>query len=238
MNLGFVGIIDIIVIIVGLIVCFLGFSKGFMNRIIGILGILVIFGLAVFLSSNFAEMLINNNIIYPKIYNGIFSKMAEEVANAGSDATVADIIESALHCPAIIAVFIAGKINCNSTEELPDLVATKLGTYAMHAIAFLILIFAMSLVLIILKVVANSLRKNTLIKTIDGIMGMALYLLIYVAILSLLFWGLRALMENNVLQGNAREFIITDLQLDTEANRLSKFLYNGNLFSSIQELFK
>ena len=209
-----------------------------MRKVIGILGVLVIFGLAVFLCSNFAEMLINHKIIYPSIYNGVYNKMAKEVAEAGSDATVADIIQAALGCPSLIAVFLAGKINVSSTEELPTVVAEKLGTYAMHAIAFLILIIAMSLVLIILKVIANSLRKNTLIKTVDGIMGMALYLLIYVAILSLAFWGLKALMENNVIQGQSREFIITDLQLETNAARLSKFLYNGNLFASVQELFK
>lgn len=239
MNLGFIGLIDIIVIVLGLIVCFLGFSKGFMNKVIGMLGILVIFGLAVFLCANFAEMLITNKIIYPSIYKGIYSKMATEVAEAGSDASVADIIQAALGCPSLIAVFLAGKIDVSSTSELPDVVAAQLGTYAMIGISFLILIFSMSLVLVILKVLANTLRKSTLIKTVDGIMGMALYLLIYVAIISLLFWGLRALMDNDVIQGQARQFIITDLQLENEnASRLSKFFYEGNLFSSIQDLFK
>jgi hypothetical protein len=107
----------------------------------------------------------------------------------------------------------------------------------MKGIAFVILAFAFSFVLIILRILANTLRKSSIIKAIDGIMGMALYLLIYVVILSLLFFILNIMVTKEVITGNALEFIKTDLQLETDELRISKFLYNGNLFNSIKELF-
>ena len=45
------------------------------------------------------------------------------------------------------------------------------------------------------------------------------------------------MVNKEVITGNALEFIKTDLQLETDALRISKFLYNGNLFNSIKELF-
>ncbi len=236
MDLGIVGIIDIVIILFGIMFLFLGFKKGFMNKMIGLLGVLIILALSLVLASNFAEFMKNREWIYPSIYNSIYDNVQNTVNEAGEGASTADIIAKAMNIPSFFASFIASKIEA-TPETLPALVAEKLGTYAMKGIAFLILAFAFSLILIILRILANTLRKSSIIKAIDGIMGMALYLLIYVVILSLLFFILNIMVNKEVITGNALEFIKTDLQLETDALRISKFLYNGNLFNSIKELF-
>lgn len=236
MDLGIVGIIDIVVILLGILFLFIGFKRGFMNKMIGLLGVLVILGLSIVLASNFAEFLKNRELIYPSIYDSVLEKMNAASQEAGEGASSADIIAKALGIPSLFASFIAGKIEA-TPQELPALVAEKLGTYAMKGIAFLILVFAFSLVFIILKILANTLRKSAIIRVIDGLLGMALYLLIYVVIISLLFFILNILVTKGVITGGTLEFIETDLQLNTDALRISKFLYNGNLFNSIKELF-
>ena len=236
MDLGIFGIIDIVVILFGIMFLFIGFKRGFMNKMIGLLGVLVMFALSLVLASNFAEFLKNRELIYPSIYDSIYEKMQAASIEAGEGASNADIIATALNIPNLFASFIAGKIEA-TPAELPALVAEKLGTYAMKGIAFLILAFAFTLVFIILKILANTLRQNAIIKTIDGLLGMALYLLIYVVIISLLFFILNILVTKEVITGSTLEFINTDLQLNTDAFRISKFLYNGNLFNSIKELF-
>ncbi len=236
MDLGIFGIIDIVVVVFGILFLILGFKRGFMNKMIGLLGVLVMLALSLVLASNFAEFLKNRGLIYPSIYDSVFEKMQAVVSEAGEDASTADIIAKALNIPSLFASFIASKIEA-TPAELPALVAEKVGTYSMRGIAFLILVFAFSLVFIILKILANTLRKNSIIQTIDGLLGMALYLLIYVVILSLLFFILNILVTKEVITGSTLEFIKTDLQLDTEAFRISKFLYNGNLFNSVKELF-
>ena len=236
MDLGIFGIIDIVVIIIGILFLIIGFKKGFMNKMIGLLGVLVMLALSIVLASNFAEFLKNREIIYPSIYDSVFTKMQDVVNEAGEGASTADIIAKALNIPSLFASFIASKIEA-TPAELPAMVAEKVGTYAMRGIAFLILAFAFTLIFVVLKILANTLRKNSIVKTIDGLLGMALYFLIYIVILSLIFFILNILVTKEVITGSTLEFINTDLQLKTDAFRISKFLYNGNLFNSIKELF-
>ena len=235
MDLGFFGIIDIFVVLFGILFLFLGFRKGFMNKMIGLLAVLVIIGLSIVLASNFAEFLKNRDIFYPSIYNGIYDNVKETVdANPGS--STADIIGSALNMPSLIASFIASKIDVEPAL-LPEAVASVSTKYIMRVIAFFILVVAFTIVFIILKLIAKAARSNSVIRTVDGVLGMALYFLIYMTIISLLFFVLNIFVTKGVISGGTLEFIQTDLQLNTDSFRLSKFLYEGNIFNSVKELF-
>lgn len=237
MDLGFFGIIDVFVVLLGILVLFIGFKKGFMNKMIGLLGVLVMLALSITLAPNFAEFLKNREIFYPSIYNSIYDKVSAIVAESGEGASTTDIIANALHIPSLIASFIAGKIEA-TPSELPGEVATILGGYAMVGIAFAILALLFSIIFVVMKILANTLRKSTIIRTFDGLLGMAFYLLIYTLIISLIFFILNLMVTKGAITGNTLEFIKTDLQLDTDSFRISKFFYNGNIFNSIRELFR
>lgn len=236
MDLGFFGIIDVFVVLLGILALFIGFKKGFMNKMIGLLGVLVMLALSITLAPNFAEFLKNREIFYPGIYSSIFDKMSSVVQEAGEGATTTDIIANALHIPGLLASFIAGKIDV-TPEELPNAVATQLGGYAMVGIAFAILALLFTIVFVVMKILTNTLRKNSIIRTFDGILGMAFYLLIYTLIISLIFFILNLMVTKGAITGDTLKFIETDLQLNSDAFRISKFFYNGNIFNSIKELF-
>ena len=236
MDLGIFGIIDIVIIVLGLLVLFIGFKRGFMNKMIGLLGVLVMFALAIALAANFAEFLKNREIFYPSIYDSIHDKVKEAVEAAGPEADMADVISNALGIPGLLASFIASKVDV-TTAELPNAVAEMLGNIFMRFIAFGILVLLFTIVLITLKILAKTVRKNSIIRTFDGVLGMALYLLIYVLVLSLFFFILNLMISHDAITGNTLEFIKTDLQLDSDKFRISKFLYEGNVFKSIKDLF-
>ena len=91
--------------------------------------------------------------------------------------------------------------------------------------------------MIILKLIAKALRENKFVKVVDGIFGMALYLFIYLLIVSVFFFVLDILVEKEVISSTTG-FIAEDLQLmDTSKFSMSRWLLNGNLISSIRDLF-
>ena len=69
------------------------------------------------------------------------------------------------------------------------------------------------------------------------IFGIALYLLIYVALVSVVFFVLDILVEKEVISSTTG-FIAEDFQLmNTNNFSLSRWLLKGNLISSIRNMF-
>lgn len=237
MDFGFFGIIDLIVLGLGILAIFIGYKIGFMKKFIGLFGALIIILLSFLLAPTFAQILIKMKIIYPSIYNGVYSSVADKVASSAPDASVEDIIKSSLGALAIFSSLIIKHVNVETKEELPDCVASKAAGYAMNVIAFFILIVIFIILLIILKIIVSCARDSAVVRRVDGILGIFLYFGIYLVIISLLFFLLKIFIDHNVFTGNTYEFFVKDLQLNTDSFRLSKFIYNGNLFLWIKELF-
>ena len=235
MDFGFFGIIDLIVLGLGILAIFIGYKIGFMKKFIGLFGVLIIILLSFLLAPTFAQILIKMKII--SIYNGVYSSVAEKVASSAPDASVEDIIESSLGALAIFSSLIIKHVNVETKEELPDCVASKAAGYAMNVISFFILIVIFIILLIILKIIVSCARDSAVVRRVDGILGIFLYFGIYLVIVSLLFFLLKIFIDHNVFTGNTYEFFAKDLQLNTDSFRLSKFIYNGNLFLWIKELF-
>ena len=103
----------------------------------------------------------------------------------------------------------------------------------MNGIAFLILVVSLLLLFGIAMLVIHILKKNKIIKFVDGVLGMILYLAIAFIIISILFFILSLIM-NQEWFSSAKEWLVVDMMLEDDTKfRLSKALYEGNIITRI-----
>lgn len=237
MYMGFFGIIDVVVIVLALLFMFIGYKRGFMNKMITIICVLVIIGLSVALCGHMAEMMRDNHIFYDGIYKDVNAKVGNAIEEAGTNATVKQVVAKALHLPEWIASLFVLSAQNEIAINYQAAISEKISMLLMKTIAFGFLFVGMIIVMIILKIIANALRENKFVRVVDGIFGMALYLLIYILIVSVFFFVLNILVEKEVISSTTG-FIAKDLQLmDTSKFSMSRWLLKGNLISSIREVF-
>lgn len=248
MYMGFFGIIDAVIILLALLFMFIGFKRGFMNKMITILCVLVLIGLSIMFAGNLSEMLKDYNFFYKNINDGVNASIVSSMTELGSKATAKVVFSRALHLPDWLSwftgMFVSGYGDQVVTasaqyngEFLTTIISNKATMFYMRLIAFTILFVGMTIVFIILKAIANALRENSFIRVVDGILGMALYLLIFAAIVSVVFFVLDILVEKNVISSTTG-FIAEDFQLmDTTKFSMSRWLLKGNLISVIRNMF-
>ncbi|MBR6071976.1 MAG: CvpA family protein [Acholeplasmatales bacterium] len=236
MYMGFFGIIDAVVVVLGLIFMFVGYKKGFMSKMATFVCVLVLIGLSIVLCGHMAEMMKDKDMFYSSIYDKIYSGANSAVAEAGESATVKQALSKALNMPEWIVSLFVMSIKDEPAAGIIDTLSEKTTMFIMKAIAFGILFVGMILVLIILKIIAKGLRENKFIRVVDGIFGMALYLFIYLLIVSVFFFVLDILVEKEVISSTTG-FIAEDLQLGTTNFSISRWLLKGNLISSIRNVF-
>ena len=137
MNWGFTGLLDIIIIVLGLLSLLIGFKKGFMSKMVSLIGIIAIIIFSVFYASQFAGFLKSHNIIYPGIYDNVSSKIIEGWGDK-ADYTVAEAIQAS-GFPGFLANWIAGAVGDVSTAEIVASVSEQIAGWIMNVIAFGIL---------------------------------------------------------------------------------------------------
>lgn len=236
MYMGFFGVIDAVVVLLGLVFLFLGYRKGFMGKMVTIIGVLVLIGLSITLCGNMAEMMRDKDIFYPGISKDIGNSINAAIAEAGENATVKQAVAKALHIPEWIAALLVLSTQNELASAQAGILTEKISMFLMKVIAFGILFLGMLLIMIILKVIAKALRENKFVRVVDGIFGMALYLFIYLLIISVFFFVLDILVEKEVISSTTG-FIAEDLQLGTTNFSISRWLLKGNLISSIRQVF-
>ena len=237
MYMGFFGIIDAVVFLLGLIFLFVGYKKGFMGKMITIICVLVLLGLSITLCGHLAEMFKDNHIFYDGIYDSINASLNDAIKEAGENATVKQAVAKALNIPEWIAALFVLSSQNELAASMVNPLSEKLTMFLLKLIAFGILFVGMILVMIILKIIAKALRENKFVKVVDGLFGMALYLFIYLLIISVFFFVLDILVEKEVISSTTG-FIAEDLQLmDTTKFSMSRWLLKGNLISSIRQVF-
>ena len=230
MDWGFTGLLDVIIVIGALISILLGFKKGFMNKVLSFVGIIAILIFAFFFCTQVAGWFINGGIFYPNIRDGFAHNISERL-NVTPETTCAELISAATAIPTWITQLLANAMGNPSGTEAVNSVATTLATWVMNAIAFGIIFVAGLIVILILKIVTKNLRNITIVKVIDGILGIVLYIGIYFAILTGLFALLNLAMSQNwEWMAPATNWLKVDMQLETESFRISKVLYENNFF--------
>ena len=122
-----------------------------------------------------------------------------------------------------------------SVSEIIVFIANGLTGICMNVIAFGMIFVGSLIVLLILNILVNILRNVNFIKVIDGILGAVLSLVIYLAIVAGLFALLRVFMGQDWF--TIKDWFITDMHLTDDAFRISKALYQNNIFINIISIF-
>ena len=229
MDWGFTGLIDVIIILLGILMIIIGYKKGFMNKALSIVGAIVLFAFAIFYSSQLAGLFKSSGIIY----NGLYSSMLAKIEPNLND-SFAVTLEKGFGIPSflatILAFFMGNPQKGLSAEASAEIVATK----TVVLISFLILFIGGLIVLIILKAITKSLREQKVVKVIDGIFGIFLYLTIYAAVILLVFFVLDIVYKNTT--GGFHDWLAVDLALnDPSKFRIGKYFFQNNFFVQIKE---
>ncbi len=234
MDLKICGILDIVIIIVGIIVAIVGYKKGFMKKMLSLIGIVGIVIFSWSFCGQFAQILKYNNIIYPDIFSSVQGNILANVSESfGPDITTAKLVSYALGVPEFLGGIIANGMSLPETGDLILAVAEYVTMFAMNAISFGILLASLLLLFGIAALLIHILKKNKFIKVVDGILGIFLYLAIYFIILSLLFFIL-SLIINQEWFSSVKDWLNVDMMLeDDSAFRLSKALYEGNVITRV-----
>ena len=223
MDWGFIGLIDVIIILLGILMIIIGYKKGFMNKALSIIGAIVLFAFAIFYSSQLAGVFKSSGFIY----NGLYSSMLEKIRPNLND-SFAVTLEKGFGIPSflatILAFFMGNPQKGLSAEASAEIVATK----TVVLISFLILFISGIIVLVILKAITKSLREQKVVKVIDGVFGIFLYLTIYAAVLLLVFFVLDIVYKNTT--GGFHDWLAVDLALnDTSKFRIGNYVQR-NIF--------
>ncbi len=237
MDLKICGIVDIVIILGALIMLVVGYKKGFITKILSIASILLIIVFSFLFASTLTGYLKEWNIIYPNILdaitNNINSNLAEKSIEA--DSTVVHTVSVFLGMPEWLCQPIVNFMGNNvptETSELVKMVADTLTRWSCNVISFFIIAFGVILVIGIAKLIASIFRQSRVFRFVDGVFGILLYEVIYIAIISVLFFILYFVYEKaNITALN--DFINVDFQMNTEKFRMSKWLLENNLLKTL-----
>lgn len=232
MDLGFCGIIDIILVIFFILALILGAKKGFLERFrklaTGIIGLII----AILFCRQFADYLISNNVFKESIYNNVYNNIiTSEAFQNGSDASS---VLSSLGFPKIIAEYLASGF---SGVDIASGLADQVYSLFMAIISFVILLVGCWVVSFLLKLLIKFLRNNVVIRIVDGVLGVVLYAFLAICIVYIVFFLLSLFIQIPGLEG-FRDFVTVDMQLNNpDEFRLSKYFYENNILINFFKLF-
>ena len=237
------GLLDIIIVVFGLIFIVLGYKKGFIKKILSIVGFLAITIFAFIYCKQLASFLIEKEIIYPSIYNPILEHLLIEAAKEGLEptSTLTDFLTTALQIPAPLSQLFSKVLDVSgSVEEMCVGISVFVSTIAMNIISFFLIVVGTSIVVLILKLVTNIMRKVTIIRIIDGILGAGLYFAFFLIIVYVCFTVIQISMEYSWFV-EVKNFLIIDMKLPVNGEqtpfRLSRFIYENNVLYKLIEMF-
>lgn len=235
MNWGFTGLLDVIIVVLGLLALLIGFKKGFMSKMVSLIGFIAIVIFSIFYASQFAGFLKNHGLIYPGIYENISSKITEGLGDKASY-TVSEAIQAS-GFPGFLANWISGAVGDVPASEIISAVSEQIAGWIMNVIAFGILFVICLIVLITLKIIIKVVRNATFVRVVDGILGAVLYLALYLVTITALFALLNIFYYQDWF-AQAREWLDVDMAMGQDSFRISKALFERNFFVVIISMFK
>ena len=236
MKTWFIGLIDIILIVLALIVMFLGFRKGFMKKALGIVGIIAIIIFAFLYAGQLADWMTKVGIPPAEaIYNRVYDKASISFPEGASGQ---DIFQQVFgNFLGTVVYFLIGKPQL-STESFAEFAATNMTHFVMTIIAFFVIVIGVLIVIGILKLIANLLRESKLIQVIDGVLGALLSLALFAAVVCVVLMVFRLVIENQTsIEGGFLRWFCDDLHLDDDSFRITKALYNHNVIYNLVHIF-
>ncbi len=234
MDLKFCGILDIILVLAIIVSLIIGAKKGFLEKFISMGSWLMALILAFIFCSRLADLFIANNIIVGGIRENILTNIQNTEAFKSGATDPTKFFEE-LGFPNIIANLINNSVDMDATTIANNL-ADGISRMFMVVISFLILFFGILIGLLVLKLIVKLIRQATLVRVVDGILGVGLYGLLSIITIYVAFFVLSLLMQIPAFDA-LRNFMITDMQLNTDKFRLSKYFYENNILINFLKLF-
>lgn len=236
--LNLFGLMDIIIVAIIVILTIIGWKSGFLLKVIKLASSL--FGLiaSILLARPFSTVL--DKWFGEGIALKIEEFLLERISNGDAQATEENIriALADMALPEFIMDWIIDKVNTQETiTAFVDTLTPLLKSLILLLIAFVVLFFGSMLVFMLLKVLAKMITSIPVIKQVDKVLG-ALFGLFKAAVLIYVVLFLIGLLMpvpaiNDLLGG----FLTTDMQLETEEFRLSKWLYDNNVLKYIVFVF-
>ena len=236
--LGIFGLIDVLIVISVVAMVILGWKKGFLLKIVEMASSL--FGLiaSLLLARPFSHLL--DKWFGASIETKLEAHFLEQSPALSQNVTEPNLRQALedLSMPDFITNWISDSVDYEEvTQSIIDTITPLFKTMILLVLAFVTLFIGSLIIFFFLKILSRLITQIPIIKQIDKVLG-ALFglfkvtMIIFILLLFLSF--ILAVPGINQLIG---DFVNEDMQLQSEAFRLSKWLYDHNIFRFIINVF-
>lgn len=236
--LNLFGVLDILIVIAVVFMVYMGWKKGFLLKIVelasGLFGLIA----SLLLTRPFSRLLDNwfGADIEGKIRNHFIEKnpaLTSELTEPKLKQALQD-----LSMPEFMTKWISDSIDYEAaTQSIIDAITPIFKMMILIVIAFVTLFIGSMLLFFFLKILARMVTKIPVIKQVDRVLGLFFGLFKVVIVVYILLLILSFVLAVPGINNLIGDFISVDMQLDTNSFRLSKWLYNNNIFRFIINVF-
>jgi len=237
MNLGFFGIIDVLIVVSVVIFAAIGWKKGFLLKIVEMAS--SVFGLiaSILLARPFSGVLdkwfgeaIDGRIHEYLITRPLFSAELTEMNVRAAF--------SEMSLPDYLIDWIVKGIDFEAMGlSIVDAIQPLIKGLILLVLAFLVLFLGSIIVFFFLKILAKMITKIPFIKQVDKILGVLFGLLKITVIVYILMFILALVITVPAINNLIGDFLAVDMQLGTDKFRLSKWIYDNNVLRHIIDVF-
>ena len=224
-------------IVIGIVVLFgiLGYARGFINILLGILKSLSSFVISFFLAKPFGNLLYNvglGNVISRELEKNIFSgkEIFDIVINSENKELV---IKKALETVSI-PEFLHDIIYRIGDNLIGEIETQTVGQLCCIIIGFVVLMLCSGIIFFLLRKVLKQIKKVRFIRRVDRILGLVVNACFALLLISLVFFGIAAI---TTVIPSFNETITELLNLNSNEFSIAKWLYENNLIIKLFELF-
>ncbi len=231
-------ILDIILIALFLIVVIIGYKVGFLTTLLKLTSALSGIIIAICFTEPVTNLAIEwelDNSIEQTIYTNITTSDAFKAYTEGGTGVegINNLLQE-LGLPSFISNFVASKI-VDSVDplEIATSISQSVSYVFMFIIVFLILLIFSSLAFFILKLIVKSIRKSVgVFRVLDGIVGIAFYLLIFMLIIYIAFLVISLILQSAPADSGFVLFMEEQLHLNDEEFGIAKYIYKNNMLGN------
>jgi uncharacterized membrane protein required for colicin V production len=237
----YIGILDIIVIVLLIVGLLLGFIIGFSRILIKIANWICGMFVSLILCAKFAKVL--KWIFGDPIYNHFYKKVmnTESLQNLTGSETAQEGLAAVLKdlgIPGWLSKFISkgfsGESTASIAESISDTIASGITKAILLILSFVILWVGLSLIILLIKLHIEDLRENHTFMVIDGMLGSILGIIVMFFILEIVFYIVTLADASN----NVMNFLNRDMRLETYSGfGLARWFYSHNWIKAFLDLF-
>ena len=234
-------ILDITIILLFLGFVFLGYKVGFFSTILKITSALSGIILAICLTKPVTGLVIDwgmGDKLEDRIYTNITTSEAfTAYIEGGEGADGIDFLLEELGVPAFMSSFIASKIaeNVEPLEAARE-VAGSIRHICIFFLTFIALAICSSIIFFVLKLIIKAIRKWKLFRTVDGLLGILFYILLFFLFIYTTFLIISIVMHSGSSDSGFVKFMENQLHLDDEEFGVAKYLFKNNIIGNFFQL--